>query len=232
MTNPFSNKPARYLDKDLTIGERSNYAGWWKEQIEQYGVEVNYYRNNYDTQEQDFIYGEHPDQRFSDPVKIVMALTMNEGALTMSKFGLLTDDEVTCMITYESFVNTLGLSAEPNSGDIMELEEYGRGRPGGRTGKIFEITGKVDQDASQINQLQGHYVWLLTAKRFEYSYEPNAPLERPFGQMTDDVQEGRLPGGKNEPVIIKSYKGDVDDVSQPIYDYRVFMDPDHIYGDY
>ena len=48
MTNPFSNKPARYLDKDLTIGERSNYAGWWKEQIEQYGVEVNYYRNNYD----------------------------------------------------------------------------------------------------------------------------------------------------------------------------------------
>ena len=77
-----------------------------------------------------------------------------------------------------------------------------------------------------------HYVWLLTAKRFEYSYEPNAPLERPMGQMTDDEQEGRLEGGKNEPVIIKSYKGDVDDASAPIYDYRVFMDPDTIYGDY
>ena len=232
MSEPFSNKPVRYLNKTLTGGERSIQAGYWREQIEQYGVEVNYFVNNHDMDQQDFIYGEHPDQVFVDPVKIVVALTLNENSISLQQFGLVSDDEVTGYISFESFTDHFGLSAEPKAGDLFEMEEYGQSRPGGRTGKIFEITQRVDQDVSQINQLQGHYVWMFTAKRFEYSYEPGAPQEMPRSQMTDDLFEGRLPGGKNEPIIVKSYTGDVDDVSKPVYDYRVFLDQDHVYGDY
>jgi hypothetical protein len=144
----------------------------------------------------------------------------------------MSDDEVTALISFASFESVIGPGEEPKAGDIFELEEYGRSRPGGRTGKIFEITQRVDQDVSQINQLQGHYVWLMTAKRFDYSYEPGAPVEQPLGQINDDLLEGRLEGGTNEPIIVKSYTGDVDDVSSPIYDYRVFLDQDHIYGNY
>lgn len=232
MSGPFDNRSVRYLNKDINTQERNLQAGWWREQIEHYGVEVNYYTNGYNIAEQDFIYGEHVNQIFMNPVKVVVALTLNENSISLQQFGLVSDDEVTGFISIQSFTDHFGLSAEPKAGDLIEMEEYGSSRPGGRSGKIFEITQRVDQDVSQINQLQGHYVWMFTAKRFEYSYEPGAPQELPLGQMTDDLFEGRLDGGVNEPVIIKSYTGDVDEVSQPVYDYRVFLDQDHVYGDY
>ena len=229
---PFTSTPIRYLNKDINPHERGNYAKWWEEQINHYGVQVNYYTNNHSLTGQDFIYGEHPDQVFSECKELIVVMTLNEGAITMSQFGLMSDDEVTVMISIPSYERVFGSGVEPKSGDIFELEEYGRSRPGGRTGKIFEITQRVDQDVAQINQLQGHYLWLITAKRFDYSYEPNAPREQPPGQANDDLIEGRLEGGVNEPIIVKSYTGDVDDVSVPIYDYRVFLDQDAIYGNY
>lgn len=229
---PFSDIPVRYLNKNINPHERMNFDGWWKEQINHYGVEVNYYTNNHSLTAQDFMYGEHPTQIFSDPVKLIVVTTLNENAISLSRFGVMSDDEVTAMISFSSFEDALGVGVEPKAGDIFELEEYGRSRPGGRTGKIFEITQRVDQDVAQINQLQGHYLWLMTAKRFDYSYEPNAPREQPPGQINDDLLEGILPGGQTEPVVVKSYTGDVDDVSSPIYDYRVFMDQDHVYGNY
>ena len=229
---PFSDIPVRYLNKDINPHERHNYTKWWEEQINHYGVEVNYYVNNHSLTGQDFISGEHPTQLFTEPVKVIVVLNLNENAISLSQFGIMSDDEVTAIISIPSYVKNFGEGAEPKAGDIFELEEYGRTRPGGRTGKIFEITQRVDQDVSQINQLQGHYVWLMTAKRFDYSYEPGAPVEGPLGQVNDDLLEGRLPGGINEPIIIKSYTGDVDDISVPVYDYRVFLDQDHVYGDY
>ena len=229
---PFSNIPIRYLNKDVNPHERGNYTKWWEEQINHYGVEVNYYTNNHSLSGQDFIYGEHPTQAFFNPVKVVVVLNLNENAISLSQFGIMSDDEVTAMISIPSYTKHFGEGSEPKAGDIFELEEYGRTRPGGRTGKIFEITQRVDQDVSQINQLQGHYIWLMTAKRFDYSYEPGAPYEQPLGQVNDDLLEGRLPGGENEPIIVKSYTGDVDVVSSPIYDYRVFLDQDHVYGEY
>ena len=36
----------------------------------------------------------------------------------------------------------------------------------------YEITEKIDQDIAQINNLQGHYVFLIKAKRLDYSFEP------------------------------------------------------------
>ena len=229
---PFTETPIRYLNKDVNPHERGNYAGWWEEQINHYGVEVNYYTNNHSLTAQDFIYGEHPEQIFSEPKKVIVVVTLNENALAMSRFGLMADDEVTAMISIPSYEKNFGIGAEPKSGDIFELEEYGRSRPGGRSGKIFEITQRIDQDVSQINQLQGHYMWLMTAKRFDYSYEPNAPRELPPGNVNDDLLEGRLEGSTNDPIIVKSYTGDVDDISVPVYDYRVYLDQDNAYGNY
>lgn len=229
---PFSDIPVRYLNKNINPHERMNFDSWWKEQINHYGVEVNYYTNNHSLTGQDFIYGEQPTQVFSDPVKIIVVMNLNENALSLSRFGVMADDEVTALISFSSFQEQLGVGEEPKAGDIFELEEYGRSRPGGRTGKIFEITQRVDQDVTQINQLQGHYVWLMTAKRFDYSYEPNAPQEQPVGSITDDVFEGLIDIETDEPIIVKSYTGDADEVAKPVYDYRVFLDQDHVYGNY
>mgnify|MGYP001221206574 CR=1 FL=1 len=69
------------------------------------------------------------------------------------------------IIRYVSCLIKLGL--------VFELTEYGNDRPNNRQSKFFEITEKLDQDISQINNLQGHYVFLLKAKRLDYSFEPN-----------------------------------------------------------
>ena len=87
-------------------------------------------------------------------------------------------------------------------------------RPGGRAGKHFEITERLDQDVNQINQLLGHYVWLIKAKRHDYSFEPGLSPEAVSDQVDDD------------PVV--------DQLSKEVFDYNQspFSINDDVYGDY
>ena len=62
--------------------------------------------------------------------------------------------------------------AEPNAGDVFQLIEYGDDRPEGRNGKIFEITERLDESINEINQLQGHYVFKLRARRNDHTFLP------------------------------------------------------------
>ncbi len=196
----------RFTDKSIQASERVLFSNWWREQINQFGVKVNYYVNTYNTLSADNFYGEQPTQTFADPRKITLAVTLNENAINLSKFGFESDDEVTAYIHISSFYDEfISLSAdfapfgedvsmivngkipqgvydryftfdpvvEPKAGDVFELTEYGDDRPNNRQSKFFEITEKLDQDISQINNLQGHYVFLLKAKRLDYSFEPN-----------------------------------------------------------
>lgn len=182
----------RFTDKSIQASERILFSNWWREQINQFGVKVNYYVNTYNTLSADNFYGEQPTQTFADPRKITLAVTLNENAITLSKFGFESDDEVTAYIHISSFYDEFyTLSSvfepegiydryfhfnpivEPKAGDVFELTEYGNDRPNNRQSKFFEITEKLDQDISQINNLQGHYVFLLKAKRLDYSFEPN-----------------------------------------------------------
>jgi len=194
----------RFTDKSIQASERILFSNWWREQINQYGVKVNYYVNTYNTLSADNFYGEQPTQTFADPRRITLAVTLNENAITLSKFGFESDDDITAYIHISSFYDEFytlssvfeqfgtdnivngkipegvydryfefGPIVEPKAGDVFELTEYGNDRPNNKQSKFFEITEKLDQDISQINNLQGHYVFLLKAKRLDYSFEPN-----------------------------------------------------------
>ena len=213
----------RFTDKSIQASERILFSNWWREQINQFGVKVNYYVNTYNTLSADNFYGEQPTQTFADPRKITLAVTLNENAITLSKFGFESDDEVTAYIHISSFYDEFytlssvfepfgsdnivngkipegiydryfhfGPIVEPKAGDVFELTEYGNDRPNNRQSKFFEITEKLDQDISQINNLQGHYVFLLKAKRLDYSFEPNidfndARSDVGFADMSTDT---------------------------------------------
>ena len=211
----------RFTDKSIQASERVLYSNYWREQINQFGVKVKYYVNTYNTLCADNFYGEQPTQSFAEPREITLAVTLNENAITLSRFGFESDDEVTAFIHISSFYDEfITLSAEdapfdedetrlvestdgsggkipqgiydryfefgpivePKAGDVFELSEYGDDRPNNRQAKFFEITEKLDQDISQINNLQGHYVFLLKAKRLDYSFEPNIN----FNNVTND----------------------------------------------
>jgi hypothetical protein len=225
----------RYLNKGDNSNERKNFSNWWKEEIDLFGVEVDYYTNMYASSAADNTYGEHPTATFADPVKLVMMADLTQTALVFSKFGLMGDDDLQAVIHIDTFKSSMsGISVEnivitePKAGDVFQLEEYGDDRPGERNGKYFEITERLDEEISQINALMGHYVWLIKAKRHDYSWEPGLSGEKSLSLVTDDNFTGRLSGGDTPKTVDKPYDGSADEEAGDN-----FTNPyDDVYGDY
>lgn len=212
-------------DKDNNSGDIMLQNNYWLEQINLYGQKVGYIVNNFTLLSADYIYGEQPTQQYSPPVQVKMLIDLNENALMLSKYGLQSDDEVTAYIHISSFYESFGAGAEPKSGDLFQLTQYGSDRPGGRNGKIFEITERLDEDVARINPLGGHYVWLLKAKRFEYSFEPGVSGEAVNQQVFDDLKNPAV-SGANKP-----YTQNITDSSKKIFDYSQ-TDYGSVYGGY
>lgn len=174
----------RFTDKSNQDCERILFDNWWREVINQFGVRTTYHVNTFNTLSADNLYGEQPTKKFAPPIEFVMGINLNDNAITLSQFGFLSDDEVTGYIHIDSFISSFSaLSAEglwtsqndiiePKAGDIFQLSEFGSDRPSNRQPKYFEITEKLDEDIAQINPLAGHYVFLVKAKRYDYSFEP------------------------------------------------------------
>jgi hypothetical protein len=199
-------------------------SNYWREQINLYGQQVGYIVNNTTTLSADMLYGEQPTQAYSPPLNIVIAMNLNENALMLSKFGLVSDDEVTAFIHISAFYDAFGYGVEPKSGDLFQLIEYGSDRPGGRNGNIYEITQRLDQDIAQINPLAGHYVWLVKAKRFEYSFEPGVTPEAQSQQIFDDTKNPAASGAD------KPYAYSVDVASKDVFNSET--DYSNVYGGY
>jgi hypothetical protein len=123
---------------------------------------------------------------------------------------------------------------EPKAGDLVQLSPLGCDRPNGRGAKVFEITERMDQDVSAINPMLGHYVYRLRAKRFEYSFEPNAPTEPVNDQIYESVISGKVSSDitfYNELTPPKVYEDNIDDTSkQDVLDMSV--NNTDIYGAY
>ena len=221
----------RFLDKGLNENERTNFSNWWGEEINMFGQEVQYYVNSYALSAADNIYGEHPDATFSAPVTVVMLLDLNQNALIFSKFGLQGDDDINAVLHIDTFTKSFsGLAIEPKAGDVFQVEEYGRDRPGERNGKYFEITERLDEEVTQINALMGHYVWLIKAKRHDFSWEPGLSGEKSPSAITDDTFSGRLDGGANPKTPDKPINlgPSADEDAKENFD----NDNDDVYGDY
>jgi hypothetical protein len=214
----------RFADKTNNQNERILQSNYWREQINLYGQQCFYFVNSFTTLSADNLYGEQPTQQFAPPLPVIIAINLNENALMLSKYGLLSEDEVTAFVHISSFYATFA-GLEPKSGDVFQLTEYGNDRPGGRNGKYFEITERLDEDVAQINPLAGHYVWLLKAKRFEWSFEPGLSGDAVNNQVYDDTKNPTA-SGANKPY---DYSADVD--SKHIFDYSQ-TDYGSVYGGY
>jgi hypothetical protein len=230
----------RYLSVDTTDSERQLWNNWWKEQIGQFGQQVDYYINGYNLSAHDYLYGEQPLVRYSIPFPLIMALTLSNDNVVLSKFGLQGEADLTAIIPIDTFYSTVTamsgvLSAsnyEPKAGDLIRLSEYGSLRPGGRDGRVFEITERVDEMGGENNQLFGHYVWMIKAKRFDYNFEVDAPREALMSQVYDNKADGYL---NNLPKILenKSYTQFVDKESTEVFNYKENTQANtSVYGDY
>lgn len=239
----------RFTNKSVQDSERLLYSNYWREQINQFGTKVKYYVNTYNTLSADNIYGEDPNKTFADPRNIVIAATLNDNAITLSQFGFQSDDEVTGFIhisSFEASFNTLSSVwetqnniIEPKAGDIFQLTEFGDDRPNKRQAKYFEVTQKLDESISEMNQLGGHYVFQIKAKRLDYSFEPNIPFNNKTSGLSGNQQvyessfAGRLSGGANPETEHKKgeyVQHDIDEISKT--DVFNMSENDDVYGDY
>ena len=240
----------RFADKGNQESERLLFSNWWREQINQFGTKVSYFVNTFNVLSADNIYGEQPTKIFADPRDIVIAATLNDNAITLSQFGFQSDDDVTAYIHISSFETTFSdLTSvwetqyniiEPKAGDVFQLSEFGNDRPNNRQAKYFEITEKLDQDIASMNQLGGHYVFLVKAKRLDYSFEPNIPFSNITNSISGNNQvyesafSGRLPDGSNPQTESKKENYNQYDINeeskQDVFDMSA-NDTD-VYGDY
>ena len=229
----YVNDGLRFTNKSVNENEILNFSHWWKEQINLYGIETTYFTSNYSLTGHDALYGEHTTKAFSAGQKIVMAVEMSETSPILTKFGITGDDDVTAFVHVDAFVSVFGAGKEPGVGDVFELSEYGSDRFGGRGPKKFEITGRLDQDISKINPLMGHYIWLITAKRHDFSFEPGLSGENLSTQPADTSYVGRLSGGENDPTPQSDYINNIDEQSKNIFNYDAYSSSDDdVYGDY
>jgi hypothetical protein len=210
--------------------------------INNFGVPINYYVNAFNISAADALYGEDPTRKFLGPYELQLYIELTESSPYLSKFGLVSDDELTGYVHINTFTTTMsslvnyasfGQVVEPKSGDIIELTALGCDRPNGRGPKWFEITERVDQDIAKLNPLLGHYVYRLKAKRYEHSFEPGLSGERQNQQVYENSFSGIL--SSNIPGVsasqAKSYPFDVDNISKvDVLDMSV-NDTD-IYGSY
>ena len=214
----------RYLNKRINSNERTLVSSYWKEQIEHYGTEVSYYTNGYTLSTHNYLYGEDPTMPFVSAGPVVMLTDITNDAIMLSKFGIMADCDMTCMVHISSFNEVFGTYREPKAGDLIELKEYGGfgDRPGGRGAPVYEITERDDQNLQfNANSLMGHYIWVMKCKRWEYSSEPSAPKEPLNIQINDSEEYGREEGGANPEELIQPYEQSADKAAKCIIDQDI-----------
>tara|TARA_R110002020_G_scaffold41913_4_gene123169 strand:- start:150 stop:863 length:714 start_codon:yes stop_codon:yes gene_type:complete len=236
MKHSYGNEQLRFSKKADRSNEVDNFYNWFDEQIQLYGQELTYYTYGVSLTGYDPVYGEQPSASYGSAKTVVMFVELNESSIMLSKFGIQPDDDVTAFVTISSFYSGVSSEAvprpEPKSGDVFTLSEYGDDRPEGRGGKSFEITQRLDQEISKINPLMGHYVWMINAKRLEYTFNPGLSAEPKSDQVTDSNFSGRLSGYTNPKTDNKvDTTNDVDTQAKTVWDYDTSGDDD-VYGDY
>lgn len=231
----------RVLDKDTNQGEREITQNYYVEMINMYGQRINYYINGTNLEDADNLYGEAPLDGYSTPFTFIMYIEVNDASPLLSKYGLISDDDLTAIVTISAFGQALSAITtyypsgipEPKAGDLIELNEYGSDRINGRTGRIFQLTQRLDEDVARINPLMGHYLWMVKAKRFDFTYENNSPREGASNQVIDDTFTGEFSG--NDVLINGNYDPftqTTNQVANDIFDYGAYGNTDDVYGGY
>ena len=221
---------ARFTDKSNNGNERTFlFKSWWKDQIAQFGMSTTYYTRNFHLSAADKFYGENTVDGFYNGQSLVMAINLTDNSIQFSKFGITSDDEVEAYIDIQTFQETLSTNylsselIEPKAGDVFQLTEFGSDRVGGRDGKFFEITERVDESIATINQLGGHYLFKIKARRHDFSHTDDDVEEAVSEQITDDSLSGRLVDSAQD------YINDLDTEQNQYFDYG---QSDEVYGDY
>lgn len=222
----------------------------WKDLINSAGMPIYYFVYKFNIKRSDKIWGEDILAEYEKPFQIKAYVEVKDVPKILGPMGgFFADDTITAYIHIKTFnrktkgmkvFEDLKLRYEPKPSDLIQIIEFGCDRPGGRGAKLFEVTNKEDELISQnLNMGFAHYVWKITAKRFQYSYQDGAIT--PFGEEKNcQVYDNNIQGTITDPSEIrnintpsdKSYNWNIDKKSkEEIFNQNV-NNQSNIYGGY
>jgi len=197
-----------------------------------YGQTISYQPVKYNFNTHNFIYGEDPTSGYHYARRMKAIIDFSSYTTFLTKFGIMSDADITIYIPISQFNQVWGSpqgETYPLAGDLFIIDDSACERPLGQSPMVFEVTDKDDK-IKPVDFMGKHYVWRLQARRFDYSYEPNAPVEKFLSENSGDTKEyGRMPDGDNPPDIsTKEY--DVDEFA--VKEFKVPAKEQSIYGSY
>lgn len=222
----------------------------WKDLINSAGMPIYYFVYKFNIKRSDKIWGEDILAEYEEPFQIKAYVEVKDVPKILGPMGgFFADDTITAYIHIKTFnrktkgmkvFEDLKLRYEPKPSDLIQIIEFGCDRPGGRGAKLFEVTNKEDELISQnLNMGFAHYIWKITAKRFQYSYQDGAIT--PFGEEKNcQVYDNNIQGTITDPSVIqdintlsdKSYNWNIDKKSkEEIFNQNV-NNQSNIYGGY
>ena len=219
-----------------TCSEQGNLIkDTYRKQVEEYanlfGQTISYQPVRYNFNTHDFLYGEDPISGYHYSRKMKAIIDFSSYTSFLTKFGIMSDADITIYIAIPEFIRVWGPPSNlfPLMGDIFRIDDEACDRPRGQTPMVFEVTD-VEDRINPVDYMGGHYFWKITAKRFDYSYQPNAPIEAGLNsELSDSKPFGRLEGGENPPDI-SSDGYDVDKFAQA--EFNLPEEDQSVYGEY
>ncbi len=92
-----------FADPSNFQAEKALFKSAYRELINNYGVNIEYYSNGFKLEQMNLIYGEHPTQEYLGPFTIKAYPELEEG-VTLTQFGMEADDTLDLYISIDDFI--------------------------------------------------------------------------------------------------------------------------------
>jgi hypothetical protein len=180
---------------------KSNYRGMVSNYVSNYGMQISYWSTGYNLETQNELYGEDPTSRYRGPRTMKAVIDFQSYSTFLTKFGIMSDLDIVIYIPIQNFRDVWG-TVIPLAGDLFTINDSSCDRPLEQSPIVFEITEKHDS-INPADFMGGHFVWKITAKRYDNSYEPGAPQEKNLGGPVDSGDYGKIESSIDNLIIIE-----------------------------
>lgn len=206
---------------------KNNYRGMVENYADNYGMAVSYWSTGFNIDDSNRLYGENPTAKFRGPRKMKAIIDFQSYNTFLTKWGIMSDLSIQIFIPIKAF-RQVWANVLPLAGDLFIIDDSSCDRPFGQSPMVFEVTEKDDK-IKPADFMGGHYVWKLTAKRMDYSYEPDAPEENFIRMAVDQDLYGKTESTIDETNITQDEStNDIDEAAK-----KDFYTPnDSVYGKY
>lgn len=160
------------------------------------GYTIYYKRTGYSFDNHDFLLGEDPTSPYHDTKVMKGFVEIKNNVHFFSPLGDENKKEIVLTLSIEEYQQCWGSGTYPTNGDIFFIKGMDCGDIEKESEEVYRVTDKKTGN-NDTDILFGGYVWRVNAIRFDYSYEPNAFIEKGNTQPNDDVFMGILSGGES-----------------------------------